>query len=173
MWRLPAFFLKSNEMKKTYIYNRGDYQRIVLRTAKTVMVCEFKGGNVSKKVKPEYSTKDPLIQYSIEHSPRFGKDIMLKSIDGKAPDVWLRQQKAAAATVAPVTAEAPAKPSKPSKKKGAKEEPAKPRGVVVEDVRTMNDAIDYFANLGKTFGNEDELNALCADYGVNFPNLKK
>ena len=159
-------------MKKTYIYNRGDYQRLVLRTAKTVMVCEFKGGNVSKKVKPEYSTKDPLIQYSIEHSPRFGKDIMLKSIDGKAPDVWLRQQKAAAAAAA--SAETPAKPSKSSKKKSVKDEAqSKPRGVVVEDVRTMNDAIDYFANLGKTFGNEDELNALCADYGVNFPNLKK
>lgn len=161
-------------MKKTYIYNRGDYQRLVLHTAKTIMVCEFKNGNASKKIKPEYSTKDPLIQYTIEHSPRFGKDIQLKSIDGKAPDVWARMQQKKVVTV-PEEAESPVtkKTSKGKGKTAKAEASAKPKGVIVEDVRTMNDAIDYFANLGKTFANEDELAALCADYGVTFPNMIK
>lgn len=42
----------------------------------------------------------------------------------------------------------------------------------VAKVKTVNDAITYFTELGETLTGDEDINALCEKHNVTFPNLK-
>lgn len=144
-------------MEKKYTYIRGDYQRLLIPAGKATITVEFKGGNSFKGVLPSLSTSSALVQQAIEGHHRFGKEIRLVSIDGLDPKEWEKRNSVG-------TKSADSESQNAGKKKPGKKQ--------VKSVKSFNDAVDYFANLGASMESEEELGALCDEFKVEFPNLQ-
>lgn len=152
--------------ERKYTYIRGDYQRLLLRAGKAIIAAEFKGGNSLKGILPSLTTSNSLVQHAIETHHRFGKEIQLVTIDGLSPENWKKQHAPEAKAQEKAKADEPKGEEKPKKKV---QKPAKKQ---VKEVKTFNDAVDYFANLGAVLDSEEGLSALCEEFKVEFPNLK-
>ena len=156
---------KIQTMEKKYTYIRGDYQRLLLRAGKAIIAANFTGGNTIKGILPSLTTSNSLVQHALESHHRFGHEIQLVTIDGLSPENWKKQHADEAKA-----AETPAPAVEEPKKAKKVQKPAKKQ---VKDVKTFNDAVDYFANLGAVLDSEEGLSALCEEFKVEFPNLKE
>lgn len=133
-------------------------------SGKTKYKVTFSKGNLDPKnrVPARYTTDSPIIQAVIESSPKFGRVIFLeKTYNDDAP-------------AAPAPAVKPAAPAKKGKAKA--EEAKKPELKVMEEVKTIADAVAVLSGEGVPAadfdGTVEGAIKIAKNYGLSFPNLK-
>ena len=133
-------------MKKIYT---TQYSKLIITLERGGVKAEieFKGGRMNENVPARFITSDPFLQYMIEKDPRYGNLFRLeKSI--------------------PTTEEIKAKQEAESKAKAKEVKPA----TIVESVRDVVGAIDYFASIGKILTTEKQVKATMKAMNIEFPN---
>lgn len=133
----------------------------VFNLGKTVIKVTFTKGNLDPKnrVPAKYATESPVVQYAIEHDPRFGKTIFLDKVYGE---------------VAPT---APAAPAVPAKGKGKGKAADKGETLkVMPEVTTLADAVTVLTAEGAPAadfdGTVEGALKIAKGLGLSFPNLK-
>lgn len=112
-------------------------------------VVEFKNGRMTENIPARFITSDPFLQYLIEHDKRYGSLFRLEKTITEKSDV---------------------KGSVDNKKIKGKDKV--PDAKIVDSVRDLTDAIDYFSGMGKMCTNSKQVKALMQDYNISFPNWK-
>lgn len=148
-------------MIKVYKMNGKTESHEVFNLGKTVIKVTFTKGNLDPKnrVPAKYATESPVVQFAIEHDPRFGKTIFLDKVYGE---------------VAPV---APAAPVAPTKGKGKGK--AADKGETLKEmpeVKTLADAATVLTSEGAPAadfdGTVEGAIKIAKGLGLSFPNLK-
>ena len=154
-------------MRKVYKINGKTEVHLVLESpsGKTKYKIAFTKGNLDPKMlaPATYSTNNPVIQDVIERSNLFGKLIFVEKVYGDATPT-------STPTSTPVSA--------PASKKG-KGKTAETKGSelkVMEDVKTIADAVAVLIAEGASASDIDGsvagANKLAKSLGISFPNLK-
>lgn len=159
-------------MRKTYKINGKTevHEIFTSPSGKTKYKVTFSKGNLDPKnrMPARYSTDSPIIQDVIESSPKFNRTIFLEKVYG---------------SVAPAAAPAPAVSAAPAPKKGrvkaAESKPVEPKAPevkVMEDVKTIADAVTVLTSEGapaaEIDGTVEGAIKLAKSLGLSFPNLK-
>jgi hypothetical protein len=148
-------------MIKVYKMNGKTESHEVFKLGKTVIKVTFTKGNLDPKnrVPAKYASESPVVQYAIEHDPRFGKTIFLDKVYGE---------------VAPA---APAAPVAPAKGKGKGK--AADKGETLKEmpeVTTLADAVTVLTAEGAPAadfdGTVEGALKIAKGLGLSFPNLK-
>lgn len=148
-------------MIKVYKMNGKTESHEVFNLGKTVIKVTFTKGNLDPKnrVPAKYATESPVVQYAIEHDPRFGKTIFLDKVYGE------------------VVPAAPATPSAPVKSKGKGK--AADKGETLKEmpeVTTLADAVTVLTAEGAPAadfdGTVEGALKIAKGLGLSFPNLK-
>lgn len=133
----------------------------------------FANGNIANHVNASYTTDNQFIQDAIEDDKRFkaGTIRLVQSnvIADENPKPAEKKEPEQGRIVRP--APAPAKENSKGKAE-KKEENAGDAYTVVDSVKNVNDAIDFFSEKGEVFSTDEELAALKDKYKVKFPNYK-
>lgn len=133
----------------------------VFNLGKTVIKVTFTKGNLDPKnrVPAKYATESPVVQYAIEHDPRFGKTIFIDKVYGEVPPT------------------APAAPAAPAKGKGKGK--AADKGETLKEmpeVTTLADAVTVLTAEGAPAadfdGTVEGALKIAKGLGLSFPNLK-
>ena len=158
-------------MRKVYKINGKTevHEVFTSPSGKTKYKVAFTKGNLDPKnrVPARFSTDSPIIQAVIENSPKFNRVIFLEKVYGNV-----------APAPAPVMNVASAAASAPASKKG-KGKAAETKGSelkVMEDVKTIADAVAVLIAEGASASDIDGsvagANKLAKSLGISFPNLK-
>lgn len=148
-------------MIKVYKMNGKTESHEVFNLGKTVIKVTFTKGNLDPKnrVPAKCATESPVVQYAIEHDPRFGKTIFIDKVYGE---------------VAPT---APAAPVAPAKSKGKGK--AADKGETLKEmpeVTTLADAVTVLTAEGAPAadfdGTVEGALKIAKGLGLSFPNLK-
>ena len=148
-------------MIKVYKMNGKTESHEVFNLGKTVIKVTFTKGNLDPKnrVPAKYATESPVVQYAIEHDPRFGKTIFLDKVYGE------------------VVPAAPAAPAAPVKSKGKGK--AADKGETLKEmpeVTTLADAVTVLTAEGAPAadfdGTVEGAVKIAKGLGLSFPNLK-
>lgn len=151
-------------MIKVYKMNGKTESHEVFNLGKTVIKVTFTKGNLDPKnrVPAKYATESPVVQYAIEHDPRFGKTIFLDKVYGE---------------VAPTAPAAPVAPAAPAKGKGKGK--AADKGETLKEmpeVTTLADAVTVLTAEGAPAadfdGTVEGALKIAKGLGLSFPNLK-
>ena len=137
-------------MKKIYTTK---YSKLVITLERGGLTAEieFKNGRMNENIPGRFITSDPTLQYLIEKDSRFGHLFRLEKAIPTAEEVKASREK---------TTE--------------KEERKQKKNVtVVESVTDINDAIDYFSELGKVLTTEKQVKATMKSMNIEFPNWKQ
>lgn len=152
-------------MIKVYKMNSKTESHEVFKLGKTVIKTKFTKGNLDPKnrVPAKYATESPVVQFAIEHDPRFGRTIFLDKVYGEMTP-----------TPAPVAPVAPAK----GKGKGKAAEAAKgPALKAMEEVKTLAEAAAVLVAEGAPAsdfdGTVEGARKAAKSLGISFPNLKE
>ena len=149
-------------MIKVYKMNGKTESHEVFNLGKTVIKLTFTKGNLDPKnrVPAKYATESPVVQFAIEHDPRFGKTIFLDKVYGE---------------MAPI---APAAPAAPVKSKGKGK--AADKGETLKEmpeVTTLADAVTVLTAEGAPAadfdGTIEGALKIAKGLGLSFPNLKE
>lgn len=149
-------------MIKVYKMNGKTESHEVFNLGKTVIKVTFTKGNLDPKnrVPAKYATESPVVQYAIEHDPRFGKTIFLDKVYGE---------------IAP--AAVPDAPAAPAKGKGKGK--AADKGETLREmpeVKTLADAATVLTSEGAPAadfdGTVEGALKIAKGLGLSFPNLK-
>ena len=134
-------------MKKIYTTK---YSKLVITLERGVLTAEieFKNGRMNENIPGRFITSDPTLQYLIEKDSRFGHLFRLEKAIPTAEEVKASQEKT-------------------TKKEESKQ---KKNVTVVESVTDINDAIDYFSELGKVLTTEKQVKATMKSMNIQFPN---
>ena len=137
-------------MKKIYTTK---YSKLVITLERGGLTAEieFKNGRMNENVPGRFITSDPTLQYLIEKDARFGHLFRLESAIPTPEEMKASQEKVA-------------KKEEPKQKKEA---------TIVESVTDINDAIDYFSEMGKTLTTEKQVKATMKSMNIEFPNWKQ
>lgn len=111
---------------------------------------EFKGGDYANRKNARLRTGNPFVQDAIENDPRFGSVIRLTCVDGGRLEIQKNGAKAG---------------------RQAQDSPGKAKEV--KTVKSVNDAIGYFAKLGETVDSEVQIEVLMDKHNVTFPAWKR
>lgn len=148
-------------MIKVYKMNGKTESHEVFNLGKTVIKVTFTKGNLDPKnrVPAKYATESPVVQYAIEHDPRFGKTIFLDKVYGE------------------VVPAAPAAPAAPVKGKGKGKAADKGEGLKeMPEVKTLADAATVLTSEGAPAadfdGTVEGALKIAKGLGLSFPNLK-
>lgn len=145
-------------MIKVYKMNGKTESHEVFNLGKTVIKVTFTKGNLDPKnrVPAKYATESPVVQYAIEHDPRFGKTIFIDKVYGEV---------------------APAAPVAPAKGKGKGK--AADKGETLKEmpeVTTLADAVTVLTAEGAPAadfdGTVEGALKIAKGLGLSFPNLK-
>lgn len=129
-------------MIKVYEMARFDAMTIRLNYCGQTVMATFKGGD-QRRNRARLTTDNLFVQDALEHDQRFGSlYVLVKSYAESTTD--------AAARIA--------------------NEKSKPRKIT--KVKSVNDALLYFTQLGANVTGEADLKTLMEQYNVEFPNLK-
>lgn len=151
-------------MIKVYKMNGKTESHEVFNLGKTVIKVTFTKGNLDPKnrVPAKYATESPVVQFAIEHDPRYGKTIFLDKVYGE---------------VAPVAA--PATPAAPAAAKGKGKGKAADKGEALKEmpeVKTLADAATVLTSEGAPAadfdGTVEGALRIAKSLGLSFPNLK-
>lgn len=137
-------------MKKIYTTK---YSKLVITLERGGLKAEieFKNGRMNENVPGRFITSDPTLQYLIEKDARFGHLFRLEKAIQTPEEMKASQEKAA-----------------------KKEETKQKKDVtIVESVTDINDAIDYFSELGKVLTTEKQVKATMKSMNIEFPNWKQ
>lgn len=148
-------------MIKVYKMNGKTESHEVFKLGKTVIKVTFTKGNLDPKnrVPAKYATESPVVQYAIEHDPRFGKTIFLDKVYGE------------------VVPAAPAAPAAPVKGKGKGKAADKGESLKeMPEVTTLADAVTVLTAEGASAADFDGTVKgalkIAKGLGLSFPNLK-
>lgn len=150
-------------MIKVYKINGKTESHEVFQMGKTTFKVTFSKGNLDPKnrVPAKFATDSKVLQVVIESSPKFGTTIFLDKVYGEV-----------AATAAPAPAAAPA----PKKGKTKAGEPKGSELKVMEEVKTIADAVTVLIAEGASASDIDGSVAgalkVAKGFGISFPNLK-
>lgn len=139
--------------KKVYELKGMNGYRLITQYMGVPVDCEFKGGNTLHGIGGRLVTSNEFVQDALEADARFNSLYILKET---------------------YEDEADRKKAKTNVKKSTnktEDTGSKDKSKVVKTVKTFNDASDYFANEGEVCESADDIEVLCAKYGVAFPNL--
>lgn len=150
-------------MIKVYKMNGKTESHEVFNLGKTVIKVTFTKGNLDPKnrVPAKYATESPVVQYAIEHDPRFGKTIFLDKVYGEV-----------------TPAAAPAASTAVAKGKGGKGKSADKGDTLKEmpEVTTLADAVTVLTAEGAPAadfdGTVEGALKIAKGLGLSFPNLK-
>ncbi len=124
-------------------------------------------------------TSNEFVQDAVENDPRFGTVFHLKreyqdDQEQSVDNYELRQvaEKPRQKTNAQVFAENQAKIAKKKQEQKKSEVKKKPEAEPVDNVKSINDAVSFFADRGDLLKDPADIPALCAKHAVTFPNLK-
>lgn len=155
---------------KVYELQRGMDAGIIYTTYCGVSVkVEFKNGNHLNGIHASVSTNSKFVQDAIEQDHRYGTLFKLARVIDNTPTA---------------TEEEPAKVEKSTTQKSkrrtqaeidaAKGKKATTDGTTaVEEVKSINDAIEYFSKKGESVDSDTKIEELKEKYNVSFPNLKQ
>lgn len=154
-------------MRKVYKINGKTEVHLVLESpsGKTKYKIAFTKGNLDPKMlaPATYSTNNPVIQDVIERSNLFGKVIFIEKVYGEAAP-------------APAPTSAPAVAPAPKKGKAKAGESKAPELKVMEEVKTIADAVTVLIAEGASASDIDGSVAgalkVAKGFGISFPNLK-
>lgn len=150
-------------MIKVYKMNGKTESHEVFKMGKTTFKVTFSKGNLDPKnrVPARFATGSKILQVVIESSPKYGKTIFLDKVYGE---------------VAPAETPAPAAAPAPKKSKAKAEEAKKPELKVMEEVKTIADAVAVLSGEGVPAadfdGTVEGAIKIAKNYGLSFPNLK-
>lgn len=129
-------------MLKIYELSRFDAMTLRISYCGQVIMASFKGGD-QRRNRARLVTDSLFVQDALEHDPRFGSlYIMKKSYSDSTKDVEAR----------------------------IANEKTKTRKIT--KVKSVNDALLYFTQLGANVTGEGDLKTLMEQYNVEFPNLR-
>ena len=129
-------------MLKIYELSRFDAMTLRISYCGQVIMASFKGGE-QRRNRARLVTYSLFVQYALEHDPRFGSlYILKKSYSDSTKDVEAR----------------------------IANEKTKTRKIT--KVKSVNDALLYFTQLGANVTGEGDLKTLMEQYNVEFPNLR-
>lgn len=129
-------------MLKIYELSRFDAMTIRISYCGQVIMASFKGGD-QRRNRARLVTDSLFVQDALEHDPRFGSlYILKKSYSDSTKDVEAR----------------------------IANEKTKTRKIT--KVKSVNDALLYFTQLGANVTGEGDLKTLMEQYNVEFPNLR-
>ena len=124
----------------------------------------FSGGNSANHINGKMVTSDPFVQDAIEAMPMFGKKIFCSHLYQPKKVEQAEEPKRNKPRVTPSANAAEARVAKAKSSKVTEE-------VVIEEVKNVNDAADYFTKKGIAVESVDQLKTLIAKHNVVFPNL--
>jgi hypothetical protein len=165
----PLNFKRFFKMRKVYKINGKTEVHEVFSSpsGKTKVKVTFTKGNLDpkNKIPARFSTDNPVVQSMIENSPKFNHSIFLEKVYGEEKPI---------AAPAPKKAAAPAAPA-PKKAKAEKKTDA-PAERVMDDVKTVSEAVSVLVAEGALASDIDNtvegaLN-VAKTLGISFPNLK-
>lgn len=140
-----AFFnltIIQESMLKIYELSRFDAMTLRISYCGQVIMASFKGGD-QRRNRARLVTDSLFVQDALEHDPRFGSlYILKKSYSDSTKDVEAR----------------------------IANEKTKTRKIT--KVKSVNDALLYFTQLGANVTGEGDLKTLMEQYNVEFPNLR-
>nr|DAF76383.1 MAG TPA: hypothetical protein [Caudoviricetes sp.]DAG17392.1 MAG TPA: hypothetical protein [Caudoviricetes sp.]DAU43267.1 MAG TPA: hypothetical protein [Caudoviricetes sp.] len=129
-------------MLKIYELSRFDAMTLRISYCGQVIMASFKGGD-QRRNRARLVTDSLFVQDALEHDPRFGSlYILKKSYSDSTKDVEAR----------------------------IANEKTKTRKIT--KVKSVNDALLYFTQLGANVTGEGDLKTLMEQYNVEFPNLR-
>ena len=129
-------------MLKIYELSRFDAMTLRISYCGQVIMASFKGGD-QRRNRARLVTDSLFVQDALEHDPRFGSlYILKKSYSDSTKDVEAR----------------------------IANEKTKTRKIT--KVKSVNDALLYFTQLGANVTGEGDLKTLMEQYNVDFPNLR-
>lgn len=129
-------------MLKIYELSRFDAMTLRISYCGQVIMASFKGGD-QRRNRARLVTDSLFVQDALEHDPRFGSlYILKKSYSDSTKDVEAR----------------------------IANEKTKTRKIT--KVKSVNDALLYFTQLGASVTGEGDLKTLMEQYNVEFPNLR-
>lgn len=129
-------------MLKIYELSRFDAMTLRISYCGQVIMASFKGGD-QRRNRARLVTDSLFVQDALEHDPRFGSLYILKKIySDSTKDVEAR----------------------------IANEKTKTRKIT--KVKSVNDALLYFTQLGANVTGEGDLKTLMEQYNVEFPNLR-
>lgn len=129
-------------MLKIYELSRFDAMTLRISYCGQVIMASFKGGD-QRRNRARLVTDSLFVQDALEHDPRFGSlYILKKSYSDSTKDVEAR----------------------------IANEKSKTRKIT--KVKSVNDALLYFTQLGANVTGEGDLKTLMEQYNVEFPNLR-
>lgn len=129
-------------MLKIYELSRFDAMTLRISYCGQVIMASFKGGD-QRRNRARLVTDSLFVQDALEHDPRFGSlYILKKSYSDSTKDVDAR----------------------------IANEKTKTRKIT--KVKSVNDALLYFTQLGANVTGEGDLKTLMEQYNVEFPNLR-
>ena len=129
-------------MLKIYALSRFDAMTLRISYCGQVIMASFKGGD-QRRNRARLVTDSLFVQDALEHDPRFGSlYILKKSYSDSTKDVEAR----------------------------IANEKTKTRKIT--KVKSVNDALLYFTQLGANVTGEGDLKTLMEQYNVEFPNLR-
>ena len=129
-------------MLKIYELSRFDAMILRISYCGQVIMASFKGGD-QRRNRARLVTDSLFVQDALEHDPRFGSlYILKKSYSDSTKDVEAR----------------------------IANEKTKTRKIT--KVKSVNDALLYFTQLGANVTGEGDLKTLMEQYNVEFPNLR-
>lgn len=129
-------------MLKIYELSRFDAMTLRITYCGQVIMASFKGGD-QRRNRARLVTDSLFVQDALEHDPRFGSlYILKKSYSDSTKDVEAR----------------------------IANEKTKTRKIT--KVKSVNDALLYFTQLGANVTGEGDLKTLMEQYNVEFPNLR-
>ena len=129
-------------MLKIYELSRFDAMTLRISYCGQVIMASFKGGD-QRRNRARLVTDSLFVQDALEHDPRFGSlYILKKSYSDSTKDVEAR----------------------------IANEKTKTRKIT--KVKSVNDALLYFTQLGANVTGEGDLKTLREQYNVEFPNLR-
>lgn len=133
-------------MKKIYTTK---YSRLVLTLERGGVKAEveFKNGRMNDNVPGRFITSDPFLQYMIEKDARFGSLFRLEKSIPTNEEIRNQKQEEEA-------------------RKAVQSKPA----TIIESVKDLADAIDWFSTQGKVLTTERQVRASMKAMNVQFPN---
>ena len=158
-------------MIKIYECVRKNTARVVTKYLGVTLQLNFENGNIYAGMGAQLVTNDKFVQDAIENDSRYGITFKLKRTIPEESDTDEAQE--AQSRTAENGGAVNGKGRKAKKAGAVSGTDGNGGAEVIENVKTINDAVDYFAEQGVLVEDVNQIGDYCSKYNVSFPNLKQ